>query len=101
MRGALRPFHAVHDQADDRSHDCAGDAAADELAGKRADIHAARPAREHRDERSQKRPARDAADRASDRVPSGPETHIFRGRASCVAADRARDQLNDKIDDRR
>jgi hypothetical protein len=50
---------------------------------------------------SQKRPARDAADRASDRVPSGPETHIFRGRASCVAADRARDQLNDKIDDRR
>src|SRR5580700_9445726 len=48
--GAL---HAVHDHADNRRDDRPGHAAADQLANKRADIHAAGGPLEHRDERGQ------------------------------------------------
>src|ERR1700727_2675259 len=48
-------------QADDRRDDRAGNAAADQLANQRPDIHAARRPLQHRDERGQERPAGRAA----------------------------------------
>src|SRR5580693_5697457 len=96
----LGALHAVHDHADDRRDDRAGHAAADQLADKRADIHAAGGPLQHRDERGQERPAGRAAQSASDCVAGGSEVHIFCRRADRVAADRASNELDDKVDNR-
>src|ERR1700691_233916 len=100
QRKRLGTLHAVHDHADDRRDDRAGYAATDQLADKRADIHAAGRPLQHRDERRQERPARRAAQSASDRVAGGSEVHILCRRADRIAADRTSNELDDEVDNR-
>src|SRR5258708_6433140 len=88
--GAL---HAVHDHTDNRRDDRAGHAAADQLADKRADVHAAGGPLQHRDERGQERPAGRAAQSASDCVAGGSEGRIPCRRADRASADRASNEL--------
>src|ERR1700722_12736097 len=95
--GAL---HAVHDHADNRRDDRPRHAAADQLADKGADVHAIRSALQHRDERGQERPACRPAQSAGDGVAGGSQIHILRRRADRVAADRASNELDDKVDNR-
>src|ERR1700722_7479929 len=95
--GAL---HAVHDHADNRRNDRPGHAAANQLANKGPDIHAAGGPLQHRDERGQERPAGRAAESAGDCVARGSEVHILCRRADRVAADRASNELDDKVDNR-
>src|ERR1700677_243789 len=96
----LGALHAVHDHADDRRDDRAGYAATNQLADKRADIHAARRAGQHWDKGGQERSAGRAAQSASDCVARGSEVHILCRRADRIAADRASNELDDKIDNR-
>src|ERR1700679_4221635 len=99
-RKRLGALHAVHNHADNRRDDRAGYAATDQLANKRADIHAAGGPLQHRDERGQERSTGHAAQSASDCVARGSEVHILCRRADRIAADRASNELDDKIDNR-
>src|SRR5215472_1650312 len=92
--------HVVHDHADNRGHDCARYAATDKLPNICADVDAVCAAREHWNERGEQRPAGHAADCASDRISAGSEAQVVGRRANCVAADSARDQLDDEVNDR-
>src|ERR1700677_2783352 len=96
----LGALHAVHDHADDRRDDRAGYAATNQLADKRADIHAARRAGQHWDKRGQERSAGRAAQSASDCVARGSQVHILCRRADRIAADRAGNELDDEVDNR-
>src|ERR1700691_1298656 len=86
QRKRLGTLHAVHDHADNRRDDRAGYAATNQLADKRADIHAARRAGQHWDKRRQERPARRAAQSAGNGVARGSEVHVLRRRADRIAA---------------
>ncbi len=101
-------LHHVLDQPDDDRQHGAARAAADQLTDQRADVEAAgrgrrrtldrhlRPADPHGVE---DQPERQAADAAGERVARGAEAVFLGGGAGRVAADHARDDLDDQSDD--
>src|ERR1700678_2269204 len=99
-RKRLGALHAVHDHADNRRDDRAGYAATNQLADKRADVHAAGGPLQHRDEPGRECPAGRAAKSAGNGVARGSEAHILCRRAARIAADPSGNELDDKVDNR-
>src|ERR1700677_910290 len=73
----LGALHSVHDHADNRRDDRAGYAATNQLADKRADVHAAGGPLQHRGRRGQERPAGRAGKSAGHGGARGSDAHIL------------------------